>query len=745
LHEQLDGMGFEPVGSKLFAPSTGLVSRRPLVAAVQARQADVVTVTAPAGYGKSTFVAELAAADARPTAWLSLSATENDPASLLTYVALAIDHIDPVDPACVASLWDRPPTIGTASFRQFGAMFSAGRRPFVLVLDDVHTLVDRDALDALLMIVTELPAGSSVVLAGRSQVPLPLGRIRVRRQLMELGLGELAFDRDEAALLFAELGVDASSDEIDLLVERSEGWPVATYLGALAQDRGPARVASLADFAGDHRFLVEYLGDELLKGLNPDVAAFLLDASCLDRLSGSLCDEVLQRAGSAQLLERLHRQNLLVIPLDDRRQWYRFHHLMAEFLQSELNLQDPSRRIELHRRASEWFEARSDAEGGIRHAVLSGDLDRAESLVLYWFGRVAGSGRYPTVERWLGLFSADDLLDRPGLMVAAAHGRFRAGQGGAAVQWLDRAGAALPDPHPADAEGAVAPVLLAAARATIAPLTPTQVLAEAQYAHDRAGLGEGHPLSCLMMGAALFMLGDEAQAVRRFDECLSAPLQRALVQASALAHLAVVEIEHGRWPEATAFARRARDVLGPGVRVPPGSLVLAMSVLVETHADTSAAVDGDRVMCQRHLGDLANAAPWLNLQVRVALARAALIRGAHSEAGALLDETAAMLGVAPGAVRVEEQVAALRAQMSAARERSSSSGPASLTTAELRVLQLLPTHLSVAEIAERLFVSRNTVKSQTISIYRKLGTSSRSGAVEIATGAGLLDVIHAFG
>jgi LuxR family maltose regulon positive regulatory protein len=338
----------------------------------------------------------------------------------------------------------------------------------------------------------------------------------------------------------------------------------------------------------------------------------------------------------------------------------------------------------------------------------------------------------------LALFSPDELVTRPGLMVAAAHGRFRAGQGGAAVQWLDRAAAGLPERHPVDARGPVAPVLLAVARAIIAPLSPAEMAAEARYTYDHADFGEGHPLACVALGAAAFMAGDEAEAARRFHECMDSPLDRALVKASALAHLAVIEVEHGRWDHATELARRARMLLGPSAWLPPGALVLATSVLVETHAGRATKVEDDRRQCHRMLVDLVGVAPWLNLQARVALAREALLRHDRAGAAALLDEVDAMLAVTPGAVGVASQAAALRRELNTARDPGQRFGPASLTTAERRVLQLLPTHLSVAEIADRLYVSRNTVKSQTIAIYRKLGASCRGDAIDAAVSAGLL-------
>jgi LuxR family maltose regulon positive regulatory protein len=740
VRDELAVIGVVPTMSKLYRPSPGVVARSALVERVRAAHPDVITVTAPAGYGKSTFAAELTSGDRRPTAWVSLSAAEDDPAALLTYVALALDDIEPIDPGCVSALWARSPKIGTSALQQFGAMLAGRRQPFTLVLDDVHELVSRDVLDTLPVLVGELPRGSTIVLASRRAIPLPLGRLRVSRRLVEIGPAELAFDAAEAALIFDQLGLDVSPTEIAGMVERTEGWPVALYLAALALSAGggamPEVVGSLP---GDHRYLAEYFGEELLAKLDADVASFLMEASCLERISGSCCDEVLQRRGSAALLEALQQRTLLVIPLDDRRESYRFHHLMSEFLQSELRRRDPGRRDAVHLRASDWCDANGDGDGAVMHALRGGDLDRAESMVLRWFGTVGTANRpYPTTERWVALFSAHDIGDRPLLMTVAAWSRFGTGEPGVCVQWLRRAAASLHELHPDDVHGTVAPVGLALARALIEPLTPAEMATEARYVHEHVGLGEGHPMSCLAWGAAEFMLGDEAEAVQRLREGADTTLARPLPVGNCLAHLAVIDIEHGRWAEATDAARRARALLDPVAGFPLSVLVLAVSVLVETHAGRAADAEADRLRCRHLLIDLLDTAPWLNLQARIALARAAVLVGDGLEAAALLDEAEEILDTTAGALRVAQQVAAIRHDVMP-RDRSQRCGPSSLTTAERRVLQLLPTHLTVAEIADRLYVSRSTVKTQASAIYSKLGTSSRGGAVEAAVSAGLLD------
>ena len=309
--DELDVVGFVPSASKLYRPQPGLVPRTALVERVRACDADVVTVTAPAGYGKSTFVAELSGGDPRPTAWVSLTAAEDDPAALLTYIALALDDIEPVDPRGVSVLWSRAPTIGSLTLHQFVAMFAV-RRPFMLVLDDVHELVSRDVHDVLTVLVSEMPAGSSVVLVGRTAVPVPFGRIRVRRRLVEVGAADLAFDRHESASLFGALGVDVTPADHDAAARAHRG---------LARRRVPRRARSAQ--RSDRVCRASSATSPATTATSPSTSArncwpswiptsrpSCMDASCLERLSGDLCDDVLQRTGSALLLEALQRPNV---------------------------------------------------------------------------------------------------------------------------------------------------------------------------------------------------------------------------------------------------------------------------------------------------------------------------------------------------------------------------------------------------------------------------------------------------
>jgi LuxR family maltose regulon positive regulatory protein len=233
------------------------------------------------------------------------------------------------------------------------------------------------------------------------------------------------------------------------------------------------------------------------------------------------------------------------------------------------------------------------------------------------------------------------------------------------------------------------------------------------------------------------MMGDEVDARRRLLEGAESSVDRPLTIALCRAHLALIHAEHGRWAEAAVAARRARELLGDADSFPSTVLVIAVHAMIEAQAGHHEAADADRQLARELLTGLLGVSYWMNLQARIALARAALLRGNRGEASAMLDEAESMMPANPGAVRVAEQIAGLRREANG-RDRSRGLGPSSLTTAELRVLQLLPTHLTVSQIADRLFVSRNTVKSQMIAIYRKLGATSRAIAVDIAVEAGLI-------
>ena len=272
----------------------------------------------------------------RPFGWITLDDRDNDPVVLLSYVASALDRIEQLPRHLRGALiGDRlgrrsyPPSLGSA--------LASMKTPFVLVLDDVHEMHDPQCLDAIDVLVDHLPGGSQLVLSGQVQPSRRVGALRAHGQLLELGPKQLRMDKAEARELLAGAGVELTDDDLSTLVEKTEGWPGGLYLAALSiRDAG----GTVASFAGDDRLVTDYLRDELLAGLPREQLSFLTAASVLDEMCGDLCDSVLGTNGSAATLESLEQSNLFVVPLDQRREWFRFHRLFRDLLRAELDRND---------------------------------------------------------------------------------------------------------------------------------------------------------------------------------------------------------------------------------------------------------------------------------------------------------------------------------------------------------------------------------------------------------------------
>jgi LuxR family maltose regulon positive regulatory protein len=297
----LAGSSFPVLESKLVPPfeRAGMVSRDNLLDRLEASAATpVVLISAPAGYGKTVLAAEWAKQDPRPFVWLSIDRHDNDPAVLLTYLALGLDRVEPIDPAVLGALASRGASISQTVLLRLGAALSSKALPVVLVLDDVHLLQDQEGLDALAVLVDHLPQGSQLALTSRGELPLPVARWRAEGRLAELGPGDLAMGPLEAGLLLAATRVELSDGEVAELTQRTEGWPVALYLAALSIKIRPAGRPAGVGFGGRERSLVDYLQSVLLAGVSPTEVQFLTRTAVLDRLSGPLCDAVLGTTGS---------------------------------------------------------------------------------------------------------------------------------------------------------------------------------------------------------------------------------------------------------------------------------------------------------------------------------------------------------------------------------------------------------------------------------------------------------------
>jgi len=733
---------FELLESKLVVPTArdGVIDRPALLERLRSPAARVVSVCAPAGYGKTTLLAQWAAADERPFAWVSLDNRDNDPAVFLTCLAGAANRIEPVDAAVFSAAASGADSIWTTGLPRLGAALTAIDKPIVLVLDDVQALSNRDCLDALLPLSKLLPQDSQLVLSGRAEDGLPLARLRAAGRLLELGAADLALTDEEARLLVADVGVDATNSQVDALNERAEGWVVGLYLATrFAQEDGEA---DLSAFHGDDRFVADYFRDEVFSRLKRSELEFLRRTSILDRMSAGLCDAVLERSDSARRLQSLEQGHFLV-PLDHQRGWYRYHHLVQETLRSELERLEPELADVLHARASAWCDGHDLPDAAISHAAAAGDMDEVARLVTVHALPFYRSGRVVTLEGWLAQLDDPDLL--PKYPAIAAFGAFVNALRGRPEE-AERFSYALEHSAyegPMLDRSSSSAAWAAVVRALLCRHGIHEMRADASLALDELASGSfWRPVILGLFGVSLLFDGEVEQAAEVLAKGAEEAVGGGAIFTAVVTHseLALLALERDELDRAAAELAGAHDVLQnhPLQDSVGAAIYLAVKARLTLKQGQAATARDLLVRAMRLRPQLTHAIPWFGVQVSLELARTHLALGDVEGARTLYREASDMLSRRPELGTLRAQARELQEQLSKAA--SLDDGWAStLTAAELRLLPLLTTHLSFREIAERLFVSRNTVKSQAISVYRKLGASSRSEAIERALELGLVD------
>ncbi len=387
-------------------PRSRLVSRAHLVERLQQGMEYALTlVSAPAGFGKTTLLAQWLDEGDTPVAWLSLEPQDNDPVRFLTYLIAALQAVDAHVGETILDLVRSPqsPSPETVVTLLTNELLRREVKEFALVLDDYHVITAEPLHHALTALVEHSPPQLHLVLATRADPPLPLARLRAHGQLIEVRSSDLRFSAQEAsAFLRTIMAVDLSPEQIAALERRTEGWIAGLQLTALAM-RGRADVSDfLAAFTGSHRFVLDYLSEEVLAQQPAVVQSFLLHTSILERLSEPLCDAVTKQEGSQAMLEALERTNLFVIALDDERRWYRYHHLFAEVLNNRLQQTKPALVSDLHRRASAWYEQHELPAEAVQHALAIPDAELAARLIeRIAFPFIFLQGQINTVHGWL--------------------------------------------------------------------------------------------------------------------------------------------------------------------------------------------------------------------------------------------------------------------------------------------------------------------------------------------------------
>jgi len=665
---------------------------------------------APAGYGKTTLLSEWAAGDGRRFAWIDFGAGDGDPARLLAAAKRTVHDT---------------------------------KQPTVLVVDNAHLISKPETFDALDEVARSMPSGSQLALASRSEPALAVGSLRAHRRIFELRAADLAMTRSEAGALLAAASIRLPSDGRDTLMRRTEGWPAGLYLAALALRAQPNLDVALSRFAGDDKVVADYLRDELIARLEPDHVNFLLRTSILGTLSGSICDVVLDEGGGAKTLAALARSNVLLVTLDRGGNTYRYHPLFREMLRAELRRLDPLREPELHARASAWYEQHGDIDAAIQHGVSAGNAAQSGELLWRHANSYIGHGSNEALRGWLDHFTDAQLAAVPALALTAAASHLAAGDGDQARHWVSAAAHGLSRRTPTQrepVEGAAVLMSAVLAERGLAHMSREAPRARALSSQN----GDTRSFSRLLAGAAHHLAGDRLRARAALDDgARSSAVTAPHVQALCLSQLALLELDEDDWDAATRLSQKARSrVEGSGLAdYPVAALVYAVSALARSHRGPVDDANRDLRTSNRLTARLVDFIPWYEAETRVTLARASLGLSDVAGARSLLAEAARMVRKIPESPTLRAWVREACAQLE---EATGSAGDGlTLTAAELRVLRMLPTHLSFPAIAKQLFVSTNTVKTHVRALYRKLDASSRSEAVSHAASAGLLDGLRA--
>ncbi len=733
---------FDLVESKLRPPPSlaGGVERTALLEDLERpRPEPVVLVSAAAGYGKTTLLSQWASRSVRDFAWVTLDQHDNDPVVLLTYIATALERQSLLSPEVVRALSTPGASVEAVVVPRLTAAMASISSDFVIVLDDIHELSDPRCVDAIDALVESLPDGPQLVLSGRFQPSKRIGSLRARGLTFEIGPSALRMGQAEARELFDASDVNLGESKVAELVHRTEGWPAGLYLGALSI-RGGAPVGADGSLRGDHRFVADYLREQLLSGIPADELQFLTRTSVLDLLSAPVCDAVLEAPGSGPMLESLERHNLFVVPLDQNRKLFRYHHLFRELLRTELERAEPQLVPELLGRASDWSAEEGQSDAAVAYAQAAGDAGRVSNLVLARGQLEYRQGRAATVELWLDWLEEDGRLDqRP--MVAALGAWFSAIQGNndRTERWTDLAEQGVDGvsgPERVQIDGWLALLRAVRSRGGVAGMLEDTELAMNSF--PRAG--EWWLTGALIHGIACLVAGEDSAA----DDLLESVVESGLATEAwagasvALAERAAVAIGRGDWDSAETFAEQAESIVRSSrmEEYPPNSIVFAVAARIAVHRREAERASEMLTRAQRLRTRLTHVTAMLAIQVRLVLAQAYAALPDPAGARTQLREAGGLMSRGAGFGVFETQAEEVRLMLESAR--SQAPGASSLTTAELRLLPLLPTHLSFREIGERLYLSRHTVKSQAMSIYRKLDVTSRTEAVARARDLGLI-------
>ena len=720
-----------------------LIPRQRLIDELSADTARLALVEAPAGFGKSTLVAQWQAqvSSSRSVTWVSLGAEDNVPnrfwqdilAGLYrTWPGFAEGH-----PAWPAS--DHPDLPGRV-LPQLVNTLAGSCEPVVLVLDNYQVIRADRCHQQLEFLLSNLRPPAKVVLITRSDPPLPLARWRAAGEMTEIRAGQLRFTPGEiAAAVESATGVRLAGRDLAGLAVRTEGWPAGVYLAALSLRGRPHPGAAIRQFAGTNHYVADYLAEEVFNRQLPHIQQFLTRTSFLSRFTAPLCGAVTQTSDAAEVIDALERENLFLVPLDDNRQWFRYHRLFAELLQNRLRLTEPGLVPILHRRASAWHQEQGSAEEGVGYALAAGDTAATIDFIARHWPALASAGRLGSLRRWLRTLGCEqtgsnELAAHCAAWVAALSGEPETVR--RLLPVIENSGLAGPLP-----DGMRSMEFSAALLRGLFGFGGLKVMRDSAARAVELDSDPGSPWHALALtgwGFSLYLSG-EPGAAGLLERALEVETANPLVRLAVFFVATLVAVQDGRLTAAAAFADAASRIVDDSglAESPQGSLAGIAVGLVRARQErlADARRELEQAVCSRvrWLG----LSPWPTLEAELALAEVLLNMGDRRACAAVLAEAKGVLAASPdGGQPPWERLEQLQRRLA---HLAQDTAPAdSLTRRELGVLRLLQAGLSAGKIAQEMERSPNTVKTHIKASYRKLGVCTRQEAVSRARELGLL-------
>jgi LuxR family maltose regulon positive regulatory protein len=704
----------------------------------------LVLVVAPAGFGKTIAVAQWAASmtEDRPFAWVSLDRGDDDPARLWLHVVSALQRACPrfgggdTLRALHAPVPDISGTVLPALVNELAALPA----PVVLVLDDYHVIRDHSCQDQITSFLSHLPATVQLVLVTRADPPLRLARLRAAGKITEIRAPELRFAAAQAAALVRTVAtVDLHESDLADLFERTEGWPAGVYLAALSLRGHSSPTAFVRQFTGGNRYIVDFLAQEVLTRQPEQIRQFLTRTAILGRFCAPLCDAVTGSANAAEIIEIVERDNLFLVPLDDKRQWYRFHHLFAQVLLGQLTRTEPDIVPALHRRASAWHQHSGSADEAIDHALAARDVAVAVGLIADHWPAYMDIGRISTIRGWLRWLGDDQIGADPVAAHCAAWCAALTGDPQPVRRWLPVLETAEDNgPLPDGIRSPRSSAALLRGSFGFDGIEVMRASARAAAELENDPWSPWYALARTALGSALYLSGEPDAATAPLTEALASTASIPSARVAALSLLAVVRVEQGQASQAEVLARTARQLVadsdlaetqqGSSVCMAVGAIHAAQGRTVEARAEFEHALRIRR----RWLG----ITPWPVIDSMIRLATVLDDLGERPAAAALLGEARQLLTQYPdGAQAQRDRLHRLERRLTRPLQGVAAEH---FTKREMTVLRLLRGTLSLREIGQELYLSPNTVKTHTRAAYRKLGVSTRQDAIARAHEIGVL-------